>query len=200
MGKDRSAAIWGLGSYAPSRRLTNHDFASSLDTSDEWITTRTGIKSRRIAAPEEATSDLCLNAARAAIEQARIAPEQLDLIVVSTLTPDYQMPSTACVLQQKLGLGEKGVAAFDLNAACSGFVYGLSVAKAYVESGQANHVLVVGAEILSRILDYQDRSTCILFGDAAGAAVIGPPPGGGPGPPGRSPGAPRGSAPALRWL
>lgn len=173
MGMDRIAAIWGLGSYAPSKKLTNRDLETTLDTSDEWITSRTGIKCRRIAAPEEATSDLCLHASRAALDQARILPSQLDLIIVATLTPDYQMPSTACVLQEKLGLGEKGVAAFDLNAACSGFVYGLATAKAYIEAGLANHVLVVGAEVLSRILDYQDRSTCILFGDAAGAAVVG---------------------------
>lgn len=173
MPSEQHAAILGTGSYVPARRLSNQDFEKSLETTDEWITTRTGIKARRIAAPEEATSDLCLKAAQAALENAGIQASELDLIVVSTLTPDYMMPSTACVLQKKLGLSDKGVPAFDMNAACSGFVYALATAKAYVESGQARHVLVVGAEVLSRVMNYQDRSTCILFGDGAGAAVVG---------------------------
>jgi len=173
MPSEQHAAILGTGSYVPARRLSNFDFEKSLDTTDEWITTRTGIKARRIAAPEEATSDLCLKAAQAALENAGIQASDIDLIVVSTLTPDYMMPSTACVLQKKLGLSDRGVPAFDMNAACSGFVYALATAKAYVESGQARHVLVVGAEVLSRVMNYQDRSTCILFGDGAGAAVVG---------------------------
>lgn len=173
MDKDRVAALWGLGSYTPAKKLTNRDFEQTLDTSDDWITSRTGIKCRRIAAPDEVTSDLCHKAAQSALEQAGLRPADLDLLIVATLTPDHPMPSTACVLQQKLGLGAQSTPAFDLNAACSGFIYGLAMAKAYVESGAAQHVLVVGAEILSRVLDYQDRATCILFGDAAGAAVIG---------------------------
>ncbi|MCW8131786.1 MAG: ketoacyl-ACP synthase III [Planctomycetota bacterium] len=173
MSSELQAAILGTGSYVPARRLTNQDFEKTLETTDEWITTRTGIRARRIAAPDEATSDLCARAASAAIEDAGIAPADLDLILVSTLTPDYMMPSTACVLQKKLGLSGRAIPAFDLNAACSGYVYGLATAKAYVEAGLAKHVLVVGAEVLSRVLNYQDRSTCILFGDGAGATVVG---------------------------
>jgi 3-oxoacyl-[acyl-carrier-protein] synthase-3 len=168
------AAIYGTGSYAPTRKLTNHDFAKTLDTSDEWITTRTGIKERRQADPEQVTSDLCLQASRAAIENAGLTAADLDLILVGTVTSDYPFPSTACVLQEKLGVAEKGFGAFDLSAACSGFLYGMSTAQAYIKAGMARHVLVVGAEILSRILDYTDRTTCILFGDAAGAVVVGP--------------------------
>ena len=169
-----SAAIYGTGAYTPAKSLTNEDFARTLDTSDEWITTRTGIKSRRIAAPEEATSDLCANAARAAIDSAGIKASDIDLIIVGTITPDYPFPSTACVLQDKLGIAEKNIGAFDLSAACSGFIYGMSTAQAYINSGMAKNVLVVGAEIISRLIDYTDRSTCILFGDGAGAVVMGP--------------------------
>jgi 3-oxoacyl-[acyl-carrier-protein] synthase-3 len=170
------AAIYGTGAYAPPRVLANDDFATiyKLDTGDEWITSRTGIKRRHIADAGTVTSDLCVHAARAALENAGVEPEELDLIVVGTISPDYPFPSTACVLQHKLGLAARHIPAFDLCAACSGFGYGLSVAQAFVTSGQARRVLVVGAEILSRILDFTDRGTCILFGDGAGAAVVGP--------------------------
>lgn len=173
MAHDVTAAILGLGSFVPAKILSNADFEKSLDTSDEWITSRTGIKRRHIATAEQSTSDLCLPAAQAALADAGMNADAIDLILVCTLTPDYQMPSTACVLQHKLGLSGRGVAAMDLNAACSGFLYGLASAKAYVESGMAQNVLVIGVEILSRVLDYTDRSTCILFGDGAGAAVVG---------------------------
>jgi 3-oxoacyl-[acyl-carrier-protein] synthase III len=170
----RSAAIYGTGAYTPSKTLSNEDFAKTLDTTDEWITTRTGIKSRRIAAPEEATSDLSLKAAQAALENSGIKAEELDLILIGTITPDFPFPSCACVLQQKLGIAEKNIPAFDLSAACSGFIYAMSTAQAYIGSGMANNVLIVGAEIISRLMDYTDRTTCILFGDGAGAAIIGP--------------------------
>jgi len=169
-----NVAIYGTGSYTPAKVMKNDDFAKFLDTSDEWITTRTGIKERRIAAPEEATSDLCYHAAKAAIESAGLQPNDIDLIIVGTITSDYPFPSAACVLQQKLGISEKRIGAFDLSAACSGFLYSLSTAQAYIASGMAKHVLVVGAEIISRILDYTDRTSCILFGDGAGAVVMGP--------------------------
>lgn len=171
---DMLTAIYGVGAYTPQKVLSNLDFCRTLDTSDEWITSRTGIKERRIADPAEATSDLCLIAARAAIKDAQIKLEQIDLIIVATITPDFPFPSSACLLQQKLGLAELKIPAFDLSAACSGFIYGLSVAQAYISSGIARHVLVVGAEILSRLIDYTDRGTCILFGDGAGAVVLGP--------------------------
>ncbi|MCY3019986.1 MAG: ketoacyl-ACP synthase III [Planctomycetota bacterium] len=170
-----SAAIYGTGAYVPHKTLTNEDFSRTLDTTDEWITTRTGIKERRIAAPDQATSDLCLHAARAALKDAGIAPRDLDLIIVGTITPDYPTPSTACILQQKLGLGDKTIPCFDLSAACSGFIYALTTASAYITAGLAARVLVVGSEATSRIVDYSDRRTCILFGDGAGAAVLGPP-------------------------
>lgn len=169
-----SAAIYGTGAYTPAKTLTNADFARTLDTSDDWITSRTGIKERRIAAPEQATSDLCLLAARAALENAGVAADELDLILIGTITPDFPFPSTACLLQNKLGLSGKKIAAFDLSAACSGFIYGMATAQAYIGSGMANRVLVIGAEIISRLVDYTDRATCILFGDGAGAVVMGP--------------------------
>lgn len=172
MASETTAAILGTGSYVPERRLTNADLEKTLNTSDEWITTRTGIKERRIAADGEVTSDMCLKAAQLALKDAGLTPEDLDLIIIATLTPDHPMPSTGCILQQKLGLGEKGIPGFDLNAACSGYLYALSCAKAHIESGMAKTVLVVGAEALSRIVDYQDRGTCILFGDGAGAVVL----------------------------
>jgi len=178
MGQALTAAILGVGSYAPEKRLTNQDFEKFLETTDEWITSRTGIKARHIAAPGENTSDLCLKAAQRALEDAGMQARELDLIIVGTVTPDYQMPSTGCMLQEKLGLAAASIPAVDVNAACSGFMYALSMAKAYVESGMAKRVLIVGAEVLSRVLDYQDRSTCILFGDGAGAAIIGPHTGG----------------------
>ena len=170
-----SAAIYGTGGYAPPKVMSNADFARTLDTSDEWITSRTGIKERRIAEPGVATSDLCFPAAKAALENANVAADELDMIIVGTITPDYPFPSTACVLQEKLGISGKKIPAFDLAAACSGFLYGVSTAQAFIQTGVAKRVLIVGAEVLSSILDYTDRSTCILFGDGAGAVVMGPP-------------------------
>ncbi|HXF65606.1 MAG TPA: beta-ketoacyl-ACP synthase III [Burkholderiales bacterium] len=165
------AKILGTGSYLPSRVLTNRDLERMVDTSDEWIRARTGIRERRIAAEGEHTSDLALHASRRAIEAAGIAPEQIDLIVVATTTPDMVFPSTACLLQSKLGI--RGSPAFDVQAVCSGFIYGLATADQFMRDGRLRHALVVGAEIYSRILDWKDRSTCVLFGDGAGAVVLG---------------------------
>jgi 3-oxoacyl-[acyl-carrier-protein] synthase-3 len=162
--------IVGTGSYLPSRVMTNADFAARLDTSDAWIRERTGIVQRHIADESQASSDLALEASRRALQAAGVAAGELDLIVVATSTPDYIFPSTACLLQAKLGA--KGCAAFDVQAVCSGFVYGLCVADNFVKSGAAKRVLVVGAEVFSRILDWNDRGTCVLFGDGAGAVVL----------------------------
>ena len=170
----QTAAIYGTGAYVPEKVLSNDDFAKTLDTSDEWITSRTGIKQRHIAADGEFTSDLCVHASRAALDNAGVAAEEIDLILLGTITPDYPFPSTACIVQDKLGLSKAKIGAFDLSAACSGFGYGLATAQAYIASGMAKRVLVIGAEVLSRIMDYTDRTTCILFGDGAGAAVVGP--------------------------
>ena len=168
----RYSRIIGTGSYLPEKVLTNADLEKIVDTSDEWITTRTGIKQRHIAAEHESVSDLALAAARRAIEAAGIAPQEIDLIVFATSTPDMIFPSSACLLQGKLGI--KGGTAFDVQAVCSGFVYALSVADKFVRSGQHRCALVVGAEIFSRILDWTDRSTCVLFGDGAGAVILKP--------------------------
>jgi 3-oxoacyl-[acyl-carrier-protein] synthase-3 len=162
--------IVGTGSYLPTQILTNHDLARRLDTNDAWIRTRTGIRERRIAAPSEQTSDLALHAARAALAAAGIAAADVDLIVVATTTPDIVFPSTACILQAKLGVA--GGPAFDVQAVCSGFVYALAVADRMVATGGARNALVVGAEVYSRILDWNDRGTCVLFGDGAGAVVL----------------------------
>lgn len=164
------ARIVGTGSYLPERILTNADLENMVDTTDAWIYDRTGIRQRHLAAPAETTSDLALQAARRALEAADLGPEQLDLILVATTTPDQVFPSTACLLQAKLGVA--GCPAFDLQAVCSGFVYALATADQFIRSGQARSVLVVGAETLSRITDYTDRSNCILWGDGAGAAVL----------------------------
>ncbi|WP_374016668.1 beta-ketoacyl-ACP synthase III [Paenibacillus thiaminolyticus] len=172
--KLRSVGIIGTGKYVPERVLTNEDLEKMVDTNDEWIVTRTGIKERRIAADHEATSDLAYHAAQEALKAAGITAEQLDLIVVTTITPDMAFPSTACLLQERLGA--KRAAAFDLSAACSGFIYGLANASNFIAMGTYQYALVVGAECLSRITDYTDRNTCILFGDGAGAAVLGPVP------------------------
>lgn len=163
--------IIGAGKYVPERILTNHDLEQMVETNDEWIVTRTGIKERRMAAPEEATSDLAYKASLKALEAAGLTADDIDLIIVATITPDMYFPSTACQLQDKLGA--KRAAAFDLSAACSGFIYGLATATNMIATGMYNYVLVVGAETLSRITDYTDRNTCILFGDGAGAAVLG---------------------------
>jgi 3-oxoacyl-[acyl-carrier-protein] synthase-3 len=162
--------IIGTGGYLPAKVLANRDLERMVDTTDEWIYTRTGIRQRHVAADEEKTSDLALQASRKALAAAGVAPAELDLIIVATTTPDMIFPSTACLLQAKLGA--KNCPAFDVQAVCSGFIYGLSTADQFVRSGQYRNVLVVGAEIYSRILDWQDRGTCVLFGDGAGAVVI----------------------------
>jgi 3-oxoacyl-[acyl-carrier-protein] synthase III len=164
------ARIIGTGSYVPKKVVTNHDLEKLIDTSDTWITERTGIKERRIAEKSEMTSDLAYEAARNALKAAKLSPLELDLILVATTTPDMIMPSCGCVLQEKLGA--KKAAAFDLYAACSGFIYGLSVANAYIKSETYKTILVVGAEVLSRFTDWEDRTTCVLFGDGAGAVVL----------------------------
>jgi len=164
--------IAGTGSYLPARILTNDELAKRVDTNDAWIRARTGIRERRMAAPDEKTSDLATHAARAALAAAGIAPEDADLIVVATTTPDMIFPSTACVLQAKLGAS--GGPAFDVQAVCSGFVYALAIDDRMVAAGMARNALVVGAEIYSRILDWSDRGTCVLFGDGAGAVVLVP--------------------------
>jgi len=162
--------IVGTGSYLPEKVLTNRDLELAVDTTDEWIYTRTGIRQRHIAADGEKTSDLALEASRSALHAAGIAAGDLDLIVMATTTPDMVFPSTACLLQAKLGV--RNCPAFDVQAVCSGFVYGLSTADSFMRSGQYRNALVVGAEIYSRILDWSDRSTCVLFGDGAGAVVL----------------------------
>jgi 3-oxoacyl-[acyl-carrier-protein] synthase-3 len=164
--------IAGTGSYLPAQIVTNDDLAQRVDTNDAWIRTRTGIRERRFAAPGEQTSDLAEHAARAALAAAGIAPADVDLIVVATTTPDMVFPSTACILQAKLGT--KGGPAFDVQAVCSGFIYALALADKMVATGGARNALVVGSEIYSRILDWNDRGTCVLFGDGAGAAVLVP--------------------------
>lgn len=165
------AGIVGLGSYVPDRVLTNKELESMVDTSDEWIVTRTGIRERRIATPEQATSDLALEAGRRALDDAGLKPGQIDLIIVATNTPDSLLPAVSCIVQDRLGAVRAG--AFDLLAGCTGFIYGLSVASQFISAGMYRHVLVIGAETLSRIVDWQDRNTCVLFGDGAGAAVMG---------------------------
>ncbi|WP_019559750.1 beta-ketoacyl-ACP synthase III [Caldimonas manganoxidans] len=172
---DRYSRITGTGSYLPPRRVTNAEFAAELaaqgiETSDAWIVERTGIRARHFAAPDVASSDLALHAARHALEAAGRSAADIDLIIVATSTPDMVFPSTACLLQHKLGVA--GCPAFDVQAVCSGFVYALSVADAMIKSGAAHCALVVGAEVFSRILDFKDRTTCVLFGDGAGAVVL----------------------------
>ena len=162
--------IVGTGSYLPERVVTNAEFAARLDTNDAWIRERTGIERRHIAEKSQGSSDLALQASKRALQAADIEADQLDLIVVATSTPDYVFPSTACLLQAKLGV--KGSAAFDVQAVCSGFVYGLATADTFIRSGQYKKALVVGAEVFSRILDWNDRGTCVLFGDGAGAVVL----------------------------
>ena len=164
-----AAGITGLGSYLPERILTNTEMETFVDTTDEWIQTRTGIKERRVAADNQFTLDLAYEAAKAALADAKITADQVDLIIVASCTGDYRFPSTASQLQHRLG---SSCAAFDLGAACSGFVYALNTAAQFVMAGTAQTVLVVGAEIMTRILDWNDRTTCVLFGDGAGAAVL----------------------------
>lgn len=169
--KANSAGVLGTGHYAPEKIVTNADLEKMVDTSDEWIQTRTGIKQRHFASEGMNTSDMCTKAAEQALEMAHTSPEELDMIIVCTLTPDMTIPSTACIVQKNLGA--KNAAVFDLYAACSGFAYGSITASQYIQSGMCKKVLVIGAEILSRFMDFTDRNTCVLFGDGAGAAVFG---------------------------
>lgn len=162
--------IVGTGSYLPGKVLTNADLAGTVETSDEWIRQRTGICQRHVAADNEQASDLALQASRRALDMAGLAPADIDLVIVATTTPDMVFPSTACILQSKLGI--KGMPAFDVQAVCSGFVYALTVADQFMKSGQYRHILVAGAEVYSRIIDWEDRGTCVLFGDGAGAVVL----------------------------
>jgi 3-oxoacyl-[acyl-carrier-protein] synthase-3 len=163
--------IIGSGSYLPARVLTNYDLEKMVETSHDWIFTRSGIVERCFAADGEMTSDLALNASRKAIEAAGISADEIDLIIVATTTPDMPFPSTACILQDKLGIKNGGVA-FDMQAVCGGFVYALNTADLYIRGGQAKTALVIGAEVFSRLLDWNDRTTCVLFGDGAGAVIL----------------------------
>ena len=165
-----NSRISGTGGYLPEKILTNHDLEKMVETSDQWITDRTGIKKRHVAAEGETTCDLAEKAARAALDAAAIAVDEIDLIIVATTTPDRVFPSTACLLQERLGI--HGCTAFDIQAVCTGFVYALSVADKFIRSGSHKHALVIGAETLSRIVDWTDRGTCVLFGDGAGAVVL----------------------------
>jgi 3-oxoacyl-[acyl-carrier-protein] synthase-3 len=168
----RKVGIVGLGKYLPRKVLTNADLEKMVETSDEWITTRTGIKQRRLAAKTEAASDLAIKAAKQALGDAHLDPAQLDLIIVATVTPDMQFPSTACFVQ--FGIGAKNAVCFDVAAACSGFIYGICVAQQFIARGTYENALVIGVEVLSSITDWKDRNTCVLFGDGAGAAVLTP--------------------------
>jgi 3-oxoacyl-[acyl-carrier-protein] synthase-3 len=165
----KQAIIIGTDSYLPERVLSNSDLEKLVDTNDEWITTRTGIKERRIAAPHESTSDMGIKAAQKAMAKAKIDPKKIDLVLVATLSPDHTFPSTACIIQSKLKLEAP---AMDIQAACSGFIYGLSLAKAYIQAGLYQNILFIASEKLSSIVDYEDRGTCILFGDGAAACVV----------------------------
>ncbi len=167
-----TAGVLGTGSALPEKVITNADLEKIVDTSDQWITERTGIKERRQAGPLDTTSSLGIQAARKALAMAGVPPADLDLIICSTISPDMPLPSTAAFVQR--GLGARGVCAFDLAAACSGFLFGMTVADQFIRGGRAKYALVVGAELLSRFLDYQDRATCVLFGDGVAAAVLGP--------------------------
>jgi len=163
-------SIAGTGSYTPGRVLTNSDLEQMVDTSDEWIVTRTGIRERRIAAHGESTSDLAVRAAEKALEDASVAPEELDMIIVATVSPDTFFPATACYVQSKLGA--KKATAFDVSAACSGFLYALQISRNFINSSQVEKILIIGAEKLSAMTNWEDRNTCVLFGDGAGAAVL----------------------------
>lgn len=163
--------VTGTGSYLPDKILTNFDLEKMMDTSDEWITTRTGIKERHIAGENEATSDLTTEAAKKALDMAGISPKELDLVMVATITPDTLFPATACWVQEKLG-ARPGIPAFDINAACSGYLYGLILSAGMIKTGIADKILLCGSEILTKITNWNDRSTCVLFGDGAGCSVI----------------------------
>lgn len=167
-----SVGIVGTGSYVPEKVLTNADLEKMVDTNNEWIVSRTGIKERHIAAPETPVSELCYQAAQKALEDAKVSPEEVDLIIIPTVTADYAFPSTACLVAERLGA--KKAAAFDLSAGCTGFIYGLATAAQFVATGMYRTALVIGSETLSKIINWEDRSTCVLFGDGAGAAVLQP--------------------------
>ncbi|CAH2212870.1 beta-ketoacyl-acyl carrier protein synthase III 1 [Tepidibacter aestuarii] len=171
MNKLKRAGILATGSYVPEKIMTNSDLEKIVDTTDEWISSRTGIKKRRIVEDDMATSDIATLAAKKAMESSGITAEEIDLIIVATVTPDMSFPSTACIVQKNIGA--INASAFDLEAGCSGFVYALSVGKNFIETGMYKKVLVIGAEALSKILDWTDRNTCVLFGDGAGAAILG---------------------------
>lgn len=166
----RKVGIIGVGEYLPPKVLTNADLEKMVDTTDEWITTRTGIKERRIASSSEATSDLAIKAAKEALKDAKLTPQDIDLVIVATITPDLIFPSTASIVQNALSI--KNAAAFDISAACAGFVYALSVARQFIANGAYKNALVIGAEKLSAVTDWQDRNTCVLLGDGAGACVV----------------------------
>lgn len=168
---EKKVGIVGLGKYLPDNRLTNADLEKMINTTDEWIFKRTGIKERRIARSDEATSDMALEATLNALKNAKLKAEDLDLIIVATITPDMFFPSTACILQKRLGV--RNIPAFDINVACSGFIYGIVLANQFIKGGTYKHVLVVGAEKTSSVVDWSDRSTCVLMGDGAGAAILG---------------------------
>ena len=165
-----NAAISGWGWYSPEKVLTNRDLEGLVDTSDAWIRSRTGIRTRHVAGPGETTSSMCLRAARRALDAAGLGPTDLDLVICATTTPDHLLPATACLIQQQLGADRAG--AFDVNAACSGFVYGLSIGSQFLQAGTCRRVLVVAGETLTRFVDWRDRNTCVLFGDGAGAVVL----------------------------
>ena len=172
MNKIKSIGITGVGMYVPKKVLTNADLEKMVDTSDEWITTRTGIKKRRIVKPGTPASALAVKAAKKALSKSKLAPQDLELIIVATITPDMQFPSTACFVQAKLGA--KNAVAFDISAACSGFLYALVIAQQFIQSGLYKNALIIGVEVLTSITDWTDRNTCVLFGDGAGAAVLEP--------------------------
>jgi len=172
MGELRQANIIGTGCYLPEKKLTNADLEKMVDTSDEWIITRSGIKERRIAASDQKVSDMAVEAAKMALKNANIEPEKIGAVILASFTQDRLISSTACVIQQKLGC--KNAAAFDIEVACSGFVYGVTIGKNFIATGMYDYVLVIGADILSRVIDFTDRTTCVLFGDGAGAVVLGP--------------------------
>jgi len=173
MAKPPTIRVLGTGAHAPSRVLTNAELSAKIETSDEWIVTRSGIRERRVAGPEEATSDMAVAAARAALADAGVSPNEIDLLVLATITPDLTMPASACSVQHKLGLAPT-TACFDISAACSGFVYGLDTAAAMLQSGRYKRALLIGSEKLSTIIDWSDRTTCVLFGDGAAAVVLAP--------------------------
>lgn len=168
----KRSKILGTGMYLPEKRLTNADLEKMVDTTDEWIVTRSGIKERRIAEPDQAVSDLAVPAARMALKNANVSPEQIGCVILASFTPDRTISATACIIQHKLGC--KNAGAFDIEVACSGFIYATTLGRSLIESGVCEYVLVVGADILSKVIDFTDRNTCVLFGDGAGAVVLGP--------------------------